>query len=945
MGGRVQGDLEKELVNILSTKHFLLPSFQHYGNLSEPVLCSRGFWLLCFILLFLPLSISSKISTIENEADYIVLRNDVAKIVISNEAELISFVDLRTNTDIAAHNHKKIASVNTTSGEIIEASKATLHGNTLIITIGSIRVFLDVQSHEHYFTFEVKNDYLPDIESLSFVDLKLQYDYSLSDCFLAVGVAMSINTNPCYYPSGENKEVQGRCMPRSGFKGAKLAVVACKNRDLRVFLKEVYSSIPKGVVPISLAGGAFALDSEINSRDCLILGDADPSKLHQWISFYLPLGIRQFDFKMGTNTFIQGQFSFPSFGSAADFKRKIVDPLEEAGIISSLHTYSYYIGYNADDILSNSKWQQQLEFRETFTLEKSISATDKRMSITGNKTCLKNGQSSGGMYSPYLLVDNEIMKYDLGEDGHVSIQRGQCGTKIGMHKAGTKVCLIGGYYSHIAPKPGSELFYEIARRTAKAYNEGGFKGIYFDALDGLGIHLRYVGLDDYIWYYGASFINEVLKYCVVPPLVECAILYPSIWSARGRGGAWDTPSRGYKNFIDDHIAVNKSLMKCHYLTTLGWYNFYPTSTSTPAGFSTKNMFFDDVDYLGVKALAYNQTMVYNGLNESDVQSIPSMQHNIAIYSNYNRLRRERYFSDKVLSILKQGKYEYKLIRKNGRWGFDEAVYCREKIRDVVNGRLKGYNPFKRQKPFIRLENMYSSDCSSSVPLITFSENMSVGEQECEKFFDVPLNLSKHLALKVRIKGNGSESKDAVCIRLSSASTGTSTGVGDYVVRLNYEGWRDIILSNLDNAELADIKFKGMEDPLYKVHRYNVDFSRINSIQLFFSGECKKVKIQSIDAVPLVQNALTNPIVRIGKTNVSFKDAIQSGEYIEYTVGDKTAMVYDSIGNSRRISVSRSEGFCIPHGEFTASVSGIPKLENAPSEVVLTFGLYGKFIHN
>ena len=41
--------------------------------------------------------------------------------------------------------------------------------------------------------------------------------------------------------------------------------------------------------------------------------------------------------------------------------------------------------------------------------------------------------------------------YYIGANGLVSIQRGQCGTKAVSHKAGAKVRLIGGYYSHIAP--------------------------------------------------------------------------------------------------------------------------------------------------------------------------------------------------------------------------------------------------------------------------------------------------------------------------------------------------------------------------------------------------------------------------------------------------------------------------------------------------------------
>ena len=913
------------------------------GKLSEPLLCRRSFCLLGCILLILPINLFSRPPEVRYESGNIVLCNDIAKLVISEKAELIACVDLQSNVDIATHAQNKIAYVKTTGGKIIEAHTATLRGNTLSLTIGNLRVDLDVHAHNHYFSFEVINDYLSGIESLSFVDFKFLYDYSKEDATVAVGAAMSLQTDPFYYPSGESKEVIGRCTFLTGLKGAKLAVIVCNKKELRKCLKEVYYSIPKGNVPVSMVGGPFALDSEINTRDCLMLKDADPSKLQEWISFYSQWDIRQFDFGMGPKTFIQGQFSFPNFGNAAGFKKQIVDPLEDAGIISSLHTYSYYISYGANEILSNPKWQQQLEFRENFILAKSISATDNDVSISGDKTTLKNEQSFWVVHAPYLLIDKEILKYYVGVNGLVSIQRGQCGTKAVSHKAGTKVRLIGGYYSHIAPQPGSELFYEIARRTAAAYNEGGFKGIYFDALDGLGVHLKYAGLDDYIWYYGAAFVNEVLKYCIEPPMVECATLYPSIWSARGRGGAWDTPCRGYKNFIDDHIAVNESLMNCHYLTTLGWYNFYPTSTTTPTGFSTKYMFFDDVDYLGVKAIAHDQTMVYNGLLERDVNALLALRRNLERYSQYNRLRIKNYFSDKVKAALKAGRYEFRLENRRGKNVFREVKYCRSKIRDISYSVLDGKNPFKQQSPFIRIENLYSSNSKSSISLIKLDESIDLISQQCKKEYPSLLNIDGYYALKVSIKGNGVNSKDAICIRL--CSSGNLDGYADYVIRTNFDGWKEVILSDLDNAEYPDLKFQGMEDQLYKTHRFPTNYTRISSIQVFTSGICNGVRIKSIEAVSLTPNALINPSVVMGNNSITFLDTLQSGEYIEYQVGNETATIYDSIGNTRKTSVSRRGRFRVPNGKFSAYVHGIPELKKAPSEVVLTFGLYGDYIKN
>ena len=920
----------------------MLDLFYPSGKSSKPLFIYGGRWLLYWLLLLFSQTLFANSSTAKYDDGNIVLCNDVAKLVISENAELLSCVDLQTNVDIASQSHKKIAFAKTTHGEIIEASRAFLDNHKLCVIIGHSKVDLDVRIYKHYFAFEVTSDDLPDVESLSFIDLKLNYDYSLTNGFIAAGVAMTLQTDPCFYPSGENREVQGRCMVNTGFKGAKLAVIACKKNDLRGYIKEVYNSIPPGIIPINYAGGPFALDNDYNRRDCLMLNDIDSSSLQSQIDFYSHWGIQLLDIEIGPKTFVQGQFSFPNYGSASVFNKLIVKPLEEAGIISSLHTYSFYIGYNANDILSNPKWQQQLEIREVFSLVKNISVTDKDVIITGNKSALKNEQSFWVVHSPYLLIDNEIIKYYVGENSLISIQRGQCGTIAEPHKAGAKVKLIGGYYSHIAPQPGSELFYEIAHRTATAYNEGGFRGIYFDALDGLGVHLRYSGLGDYVWYYGAAFLNEVLKFCKEPPVVECATLYPSIWSARGKGGAWDTPYRGYKDFINDHISVNKALMNSHYLTTLGWYNFFPTSTDLPMGYSTKYMFSDDVDYLGVKSILYDQPMVYERLREKDLQTIPGLKRNMELYMQYNQLRRQTYFSDNVKERLKLGAYEYKLIKKRGGWVFREAVYCRTKIRDINTFSFDGNNPFRKQQPFIRLENLFSSDCDTSVLLAEFNEKEDVSIHNKIEYPKC-LNIKGLNAIKVTVKGNGEDSKDAICIRL--CSPGSTDGYADYVIKTNFEGWKIVVLSDLDNAEFLHLKFKGMEDQLYKTHRFPVEFSRISSMQVFLAGECRGVRLKSVEAVPLVSNALINPSIKLGSATITFIDTLKSGEYIEYQVGDKRATIFNNIGTSRTANITRSGKLKVPKGEFSATVNATTENSNAPSEVVLTFGLYGNYIKN
>lgn len=881
---------------------------------------------------------------IQNTVQGVVFQNVRVSILISKSAELLSCIELSTGIDIAAQGHNKIATATKKGGGSVQATKVSLTGNLLNLYFGKDVVQCKVSSKEDYFTFEVIGGDLDPFESVVFLDLKTKHDFSEHNPFVITGVAMTLNTNHKYYPTGEAQEVVGKCYVQTGLIGAKLAVVACRKDELRSILKSVYSSIPAGSVPIAYAsGGPFALDNETNKYDCVLLYSVNPSKIPDWISFYSQFGIKQFEFLLGPSTFIQGDFTFPQFESASDFKQKVTDPLYDAGIISTLHTYAYYIDYSADDILSDPKWQQQLEFRETFTLSESISPTSSVIGMLGDKSSLINDDKYRSVHSPFALIDNEIIKYTVSPDGIVSCQRGQCGTIAKSHLKGTKVRIIGGYYSQIAPQIGSELFYEIARRTAVAYNEGGFRGFYFDALSGLSVHLKHAKLDGFVWYYGAAFINEVLKYCERDPLVlDISDMYASLWPSRGRGITLDNPLRGYKDFIDDHTAINRDFGERQYVTTLGWFNLFPTKEEFPFNFSTKYVFFDDVDYAGVKSIAYNQTMTYNPLRRADVEGKPALKRNLDNFTRYSKLRQEGYFSESVLSVLKEGLFEYKLEYNNGVWGFREAVYCRNKLRDISKDLLYGDNPFKKQKPFIRLENGYTSSAISSITLLKSGELNKWSKNVIQKQFREPLNLREHKAIKITVKGKGISSQDAICVRLGASS---SNSYADYFVRLNYDGWRELIIPSLDNGEFTNYTFEGKEDNINKMHINGVDLSRVGYVYIYQSTGCEGVDIKKVEAVPIVSNALMNPTVHIGSTSIVFKDTIQSGEYIEYTVGDKKALVYDNIGNSRAINVSRRGRFRVPHGSFVASVSGTPELNDAPSEAVLTLGLYGSYIHN
>ena len=416
------------------------------------------------------------------------LSNDHVVMVITHDATMGSCVDVKTGNDIAKHRYHKIVKVKTKNGRLLEADSVVLNGQTMIFFFDEERIALNINVYNDFFTFEVVEASSSNLYSITFMDLKFEYDFSDTHAFIATGLPMSLHTNAVHYPTGESKEVIGICMDHTGIIGAKIALICCYREELRTILKSVYNKIPSGSLPYTNLGGAYAFDNDVNNEDCIITNDGMPSFQEQQIDFYKEYNISQVDFEKGAGTFIQGDFSFPLVGSASEFKRRVADPLYKEGILSLLHTYSYYIDYNSIELLSDPHWQQQLEIRETFSLLSDISSNSTHLELDGDFS-LFNKYDYWQYHTPFMLIGNEIVRYSLDKNGGIAFIRGQCGTRAVKHRAGETVRIIGGQFSCIAPIIGSELYYEIARRTAKAYNEGGFSGIYFDAFDGLPVHV------------------------------------------------------------------------------------------------------------------------------------------------------------------------------------------------------------------------------------------------------------------------------------------------------------------------------------------------------------------------------------------------------------------------------------------------------------------------
>lgn len=72
--------------------------------------------------------------------------------------------------------------------------------------------------------------------------------------------------------------------------------------------------------------------------------------------------------------------------------------------------------------------------------------------------------------SPYVLVDQELIEFARTKDGMRLVRRGCAGTTPAAHAKGSVIKHIEGRYHGLVPVFGSDLFYEAARRTARAFN-------------------------------------------------------------------------------------------------------------------------------------------------------------------------------------------------------------------------------------------------------------------------------------------------------------------------------------------------------------------------------------------------------------------------------------------------------------------------------------------
>lgn len=868
----------------------------------------------------------------------IILENFYVKITVSEEdASVLSIIDKTKNAEIKSENTKFFYFIDTDRETKIAPTAMFLVGNILTVRTPAGNFFVEVSECDNYFTFEVTSPLPTTAYKLVLAHAKYEYDYTDKNNVGACGISLSYPANPCFYPDCKDKETKAEILCQADNTRGKYALIVAPINKIKGIIKSACVTIDKENGFYTRIGGAWGQDAEINTQNSFIEENSDMDYLRNNMDFYKKLNVDQIDFHKAFDNFCQGDFTYVHYKDGTDFKNNVVKFLEENGIIAGLHTYSHYIDYDSEIIMSVPKWQNQIGVLGKYTLSEDIDENSMFLPTEESTANISDNFTFFSRNTEFILIGDEIMEFNNAPDGFKIKRRACCGTKPAKHRKGEQISHLDGYYQGFCPIIGSELFYHIAHETAKAYNEGGYSSIYLDALDGIYKHIEDKSEAQY---YMAAFVCELLKYCEKEPLLEYSTFCPILWNARGRIGAYDTCSRGYKTWNLEHAENNAMHIDRYSAPTMGWYDFYPVDKESKNTL-TKYEHTEDVDLIGTITLANNFSIVYNDLKYETYQNTPALRKNLSVFTKYDSLRKAKYFSDSVLEQVRKGNYEYKLIEsKNNKFELIERKYCSKKyfdISDTKRTRESYSNPFKSQIPFVRLEGMMSAEHKDSVVLVKKSDMKKLGKEKIEKSFANPVDITNARAFTVTVKGNGKKG-GAVAITMKCAS---HRGLLRYYIDTDFEGSRKFLLVETDNGDRLDLPFDNKSlnpnrPELYYIGRDPFHYHSLNHISIETCGDTENVELSELKACSCVEEKISKPAITVGENILTFDCELASGEYIEYD--GKNAFLYDYLGNETKVSFDGK--IKAPKGDFEAKISSETKTKNVLN-IKLTFGFSGK----
>ncbi|MCL5018942.1 MAG: hypothetical protein M1426_00470 [Patescibacteria group bacterium] len=921
-------------------------------NLKRAI-CYAG--LLCLSLILFLYTI------VMGQSSPVTLENDYFRYVIASDGKNLNFIDKRTNTDYCDRREESYCMSIKQGGKEYKVTSISLDNNNIVAEFSGsgITALLKTTVNKNYIVLEVDAIKGGDIDSFVFTDVPLTLKGLPDEPFAACALSLNLFTRVDQLPALQT-HLWTECYKQFGLTGAKVALIGVPQAQILPTLQEVIMNAEE--LPKTTTAGPWAQDVPFNHGSYLFnFGDLTEANVDEWIAMVKRIGFNQIDnHGGGTRFFRWGDFYLnrEKWPEGWETFKRIVARLHQEGIGSIFHTYSALIDKNSKYVTPVP--HPQLDAYRSFTLSEPISndATEiKVIESTADVSTLI------GMFvhnSVTLHIDNELVTFSgVTKEPpfkFTGCKRGVCGTNTSSHESGAKARHLKEIVGLFMPDAETPLFEEIAKNNADIVNYCDFDGIYFDAHGG-GL---FRGIET-AWYYDTKFIYLVWKHLKKPVGMEFGDMRHHWWQFRSRWQALDFPRRGYKRFIDKHVAsVNRGLLLPLFL---GWWSL---NTWNPP--QTEPTYPDIIEYLGSKLIGYNAGLsLHGGVDRESLQKFPAYQRLAGILKNYEELSHANYFDESVKKKLREFGKDFSLFKDaDGRWRFKPVQYARHKV-EGINHRSSSWqmnSPFKNQPVKLRIEALMSVsryDSPGNITLTDFTKEKDLPEKltakgvmlgfqpsqeqvkvgtmsgyisalnsgevsqngayaKIGKTFEPWLNLGVQQGVGVWIYGDGQG--EMLNFRLKSPDHLALGALADHYIPIDFTGWRYFELVETESERHDDYKWP--EDPaLYETYREGIDYKIVETFSIWYNNlpSNKQVKcyISPVKALPLVAIKIKNPSVTINGKTLVFPVEMESGSYLEFNSASDCKLYG-------------------PRGELLAEVNPngeIPELKNGLNDVAFT----------
>ncbi len=670
--------------------------------------------------------------------DNIVLESDYFKYVIATNGTNLKFVDKTTGNDYLDSESSSKCSYILVNGEKYDVTSLSLEKDQLKMEFGETGVNADIQVNktEDRITLRVAS-VNGEIESLIFLNVPLKLEGQPYEPFAACALSMNLFTHVRQLPPLQTN-LWAKCYKKFGLEGAEITLLGLPQQKILPVIRDVVSNAKD--IPFSDEGGAWALMKKEGYGSYLMnFGTLTEETVDEWIETCHSLGFNQIDSHGGGSFFEFGTFDLnkDKWPDGWDSFKRINARLHEAEISHIFHTYAFFIDKSSRYVTPVPN--KDLGYVRTFTLAEPINTSVDEIVVKESTANISTITGFHTENSVTLKIGDEFIEFNGVTKSPpyklTGLKRGANGTKISSHGVDETAYHMSERFGRFIPGPETDLFDEMAQRHAEIVNDCEFDGIYLDAIDGSAV----LGGEEDFWYYGTKFIFEIVKHLERSVGMEMSSMSHHWWHYRSRWQAWDRPVRGYKRFIDIHLASIKAsglflpakilpyewehgrwpgytplidkyagvdkgqtLLPLH----LGWWG-----NQTWAPPQIEPTFSDDIEYLGCKMIGNNAGFSQlSGVDKKTLEEIPLFKQASEIIRQYEELRHKNYFGEEVKKLLRQPGKEYTLFQEqSGEWNFKPVTYEKHKVAglDDPTASWTVNNKFDPQPVKLRIEPLMS----------------------------------------------------------------------------------------------------------------------------------------------------------------------------------------------------------------------------------------------